>query len=166
MAARLSHDSSLSLIEVSLFSSQYSIWSRLSLSQRRKAPLAAEVEMPCTSWASCLWITLLLSCTATAGARRPESSASLGSLFRARCAARCLSLYNTRITSSYRIAQVRDSSQTSFINCFAASCLLIFFVRGWWLISELYNFRGSSRSTDFCSHNLSQQTASSNAASD
>ncbi|XP_076158844.1 anosmin-1a [Alosa pseudoharengus] len=65
--------------------------------------------MPCTLWVSCLWITLLLSCTGMAGARRPESSASLGSLFRARCAARCLSLYNTRIASSYRIAQVNGS---------------------------------------------------------
>lgn len=122
MAARLSPDSSLSLIEVSLFPSQYSIWSRLSLSHRPKA-LAAEVEMPCTSWVLCLWITLLLSCAGTAGARRPESSASLGSLFRARCAARCLSLYNTRITSSYRIAQVRDSTHHKLIDCSAATCV-------------------------------------------
>ncbi|XP_063068879.1 anosmin-1-like [Engraulis encrasicolus] len=71
--------------------------------------------MSCTSWVSCLWITLLLSCCARAaagagGRRTAESSrASLGSLFRARCASRCLSLYNTRIVSSYRVGQVNGS---------------------------------------------------------
>ncbi|XP_030634814.1 anosmin-1a [Chanos chanos] len=47
----------------------------------------------------CLWIILTLTC-GLAVAKKQESSSSLGSIFRTRCAARCLSLHSTRIASS------------------------------------------------------------------
>ncbi|XP_076839207.1 anosmin-1a [Brachyhypopomus gauderio] len=54
--------------------------------------------------AVCVGITLLLSCGIVFG-RKQESSSALGSVFRTRCAARCLSLHSTRIARAPRRLQ-------------------------------------------------------------
>lgn len=54
----------------------------------------------------CIGIILLLN-SGFVVMRRQDSSSALGSIFRTRCAARCLSLHSTRIALSTRHFQVR-----------------------------------------------------------
>ncbi|XP_035390505.1 anosmin-1a isoform X1 [Electrophorus electricus] len=54
-----------------------------------------------TTSAVCIGITLLLGCGIVFG-RKQESPSALGSIYRTRCAARCLSLHSTRIAISPR----------------------------------------------------------------
>lgn len=54
----------------------------------------------------CLWITALMSAGSVC-ARKQDESFFTGSIYRARCASRCLSLHITRISAFFKHSQVR-----------------------------------------------------------
>lgn len=54
----------------------------------------------------CLWITALMSARSVC-ARKQDESFFTGSIYRARCASRCLSLHITRISAFFKHSQVR-----------------------------------------------------------
>lgn len=54
----------------------------------------------------CLWITALMSAGSVC-ARKQDDSFFTGSIYRARCASRCLSLHITRISAFFKHSQVR-----------------------------------------------------------
>lgn len=56
--------------------------------------------------ALCLWITALMSAGSVC-ARKQDESFFTGSIYRARCASRCLSLHITRISAFFKHSQVR-----------------------------------------------------------
>lgn len=56
----------------------------------------------------CLWITALMS-PGSVCARKQDDSFFTASIYRARCASRCLSLHITRISAFFKHSQVNDA---------------------------------------------------------
>lgn len=61
----------------------------------------------------CLWITALMSAGSVC-ARKQDDSFFTGSIYRARCASRCLSLHITRISAFFKHSQVRACGAGNF----------------------------------------------------
>lgn len=61
----------------------------------------------------CLWITALMS-VGSVCARKQDDSFFTGSIYRARCASRCLSLHITRISAFFKHSQVRTRGKLQF----------------------------------------------------
>ncbi len=66
----------------------------------------------------CLWITALMS-PASVCARKQDDSFFTASIYRARCASRCLSLHITRISAFFKHSQVRACGRSlcNFSQC-------------------------------------------------
>lgn len=60
----------------------------------------------------CLWITALTS-PGSVSARKQDDSFFTASIYRARCASRCLSLHITRISAFFKHSQVRACGHTN-----------------------------------------------------
>lgn len=81
----------------------------------------------------CLWITALTS-PGSVSARKQDDSFFTASIYRARCASRCLSLHITRISAFFKHSQVRACGhrlpnfwqcvEKSDINVFNLHCLM------------------------------------------
>lgn len=59
----------------------------------------------------CLWITALMSAGSVC-AKKQDDSFFTASIYRARCASRCLSLHITRISAFFKHSQVREHAAT------------------------------------------------------
>lgn len=62
----------------------------------------------------CLWITALLLSPGSVCARKQDDSFFTASIYRARCASRCLSLHITRISAFFKHSQVRAARLRNF----------------------------------------------------
>lgn len=66
----------------------------------------------------CLWITALVPLLLSPGsvcARKQDDSFFTASIYRARCASRCLSLHITRISAFFKHSQVRAARLPNFL---------------------------------------------------
>ncbi|CAG05885.1 unnamed protein product [Tetraodon nigroviridis] len=88
----------------------------------------------------CLWITALMSAGSVC-ARKQDDSFFTGSIYRARCASRCLSLHITRISAFFKHSQVRARGAGNFRHSVTNTppfffCLFIF-----WFSLKLIHFQ-------------------------
>lgn len=78
--------------------------------------LSLQLQMTSSAMLAFMWITGLLWSAAGADARKPGDEFFSASVYRARCASRCLSLHITRISAAFKHFQVCQNmtlSQTS-----------------------------------------------------